>query len=100
MKNETTRKMLSRMNTTAQYLDLGDIFPIVVTKKLAAGDITSGKCTIDAEFDVTQVAGAMCTSSDGTLRSVTAVKIGADKTKIEITATGISANDTVIVIVI
>ena len=101
MNNAQKRKMLNRMNTAAQKTRLGDMIPVVVSKTLVSGDISSSKTEIDTGVSVKAVCAVTCISSGGALRAVTKAELkSGSESVLQITATSMAADDVLTVTVI
>ena len=101
MNNTQKRRMLNRMNTAAQKTKLGDLIPVVVSKTLVSGDISSSKTEIDMGVDVSAICAVTCISSSGALRAVTKAELKSGSTTVlEVTATSMAADDVLTVTVI
>lgn len=101
MNNTQKRKLLNQMNTAALKAGLGDMIPVVVSKTLASGDISSSKAEIDTGVAVKAIAAVTCISSSGSLRAVTKAALKSGSTSVlEVTATSMAADDVLTVTVI
>lgn len=101
MKNSKKRAMLNRMNTTAREVKLGNMMPIVVSKTLASGDISSSKASVDMGTTFSNIVAVTCITAEGALRAVTKAVLKSETTTVvEVTATSMAATDVLTVTVI
>jgi len=92
------KKMISRMNSTAQQTKFSEDLVFTTKKELASADVDAGKTTIDVGFAYKTICSVLVTASNGSVRAVTKIEaVDNEPTKVKLTVTSLAAGDTVCV---